>query len=289
MKTKTVGVAHAAFSIKAAGQDDGLGEGVFTGYASVFGNVDSYGDIVQPGAFKDSLDAWRAKGDPIPLLWGHDMYDPFSNLGHIDPNEAVEDEKGLLVRGQLDLSNPKAAQVFKMLKGRRVTDMSFAYHVLEEAKKADGNHLLKLDLLEASVVPIGANSETDILAVKAALADVGLKAGRVLSAANETTLREATDKVMEGVRSIESVLASVAVDSGPTIVADTQKGATHTADGKASGGHDDKLTTNEEPSAHPAPGQVDPGNEDQKAAPPVDLEAATLTYYTRLYGGQEGA
>ena len=113
--------------------------------------------------------------------------------------------------------------------------------------------------------------------------------GRVLSTANETTLREATDKVMEGVRAIESVLASVAVDSGPTIVADTQKGATHTADGKASGGHDDKLTTNEEPSAGTAPGQVDPGNEDQKAAPPVDLEAATLTYYTRLYGGQEGA
>lgn len=286
MKTKTVGVAHAAFSIKAAGQDDGLGEGVFTGYASVFGNVDSYGDIVQPGAFKDSLEAWRAKGDPIPLLWGHDMYDPFSNLGHIDPNEAVEDDKGLLVRGQLDLSNPKAAQVFKMLKGRRVTDMSFAYHVLEESKKADGNHLLKLDLLEASVVPVGANPETDILAVKAALADVGLKAGRVLSTANETTLREATDKVMEGVRAIESVLASVAVDVGPTIVADTgdtTPKSDPTADSKASGGHDDKLTPNEEPSAD-APGQVGPGNEDQKAAPSVDLEAATLTYSGYLFG-----
>ena len=170
MRTKSVGVTHAAFSIKAAGEDDGLGEGVFTGYAAVFGNVDSYGDIIQPGAFADSLSEWLAKGDPIPLLWGHDMHDPFSNLGAIDPNEAVEDERGLLVRGQLDLSNPKAAQVFKLLKGRRVTDMSFAYHVLEETKRPDGNHLLKLSLLEASVVPLGANPETDILAVKAALA-----------------------------------------------------------------------------------------------------------------------
>ena len=68
MTVKTVGVAHAAFKIKAAGPDDGLDEGVFTGYASVFGNVDSYGDIVEPGAFKDTLEAWRAKGDPIPLL-----------------------------------------------------------------------------------------------------------------------------------------------------------------------------------------------------------------------------
>ena len=286
MKTKTVGVAHAAFKIKAAGTEDGLAEGVFTGYASVFGNVDSYGDIVQPGAFKDTLANWQAKGDPIPLLWGHDMYDPFSNLGHIDPNTALEDSTGLLVHGQLDLSNPKAEQVYKMLKGRRVTDMSFAYHVLEEAKKADGNHLLKLDLLEVSVVPIGANPETDILAVKAALADVGLKAGRVLSAANETTLREATDKVMEGVRAIESVLASVAVDVGPTIVADTEGNpeSPQTADSKASGGNEDKATTTEEPSAN-APGQGGPGTEDQKSAPSVELEAATLTYYAHLFGG----
>ena len=285
MTVKTVGVAHAAFKIKAAGPEDGLDEGVFTGYASVFGNVDSYGDIVEPGAFKDTLEAWRAKGDPIPLLWGHDTYDPFSNLGHIDPNEAVEDAKGLLVRGQLDLTNPKALQVFKMLKGRRVTDMSFAYGVQEERKSADGNHLLKLDLYEASVVPVGANAETDILAVKAALADVGLKAGRVLSSANETALKEAASRVMDGVRAIESVLASVAVDAGPTIVAAAGKSsAAPTADGNASGAHDDKVAPNDEPSGTP-PGQVGPGAEDQKAAPSVDLDAATLTYYSLLLAG----
>ena len=89
MKTKTVDVVHAAFQIKAAGQDDGLDEGVFTGYASVFGNVDSYGDIVQPGAFKDSLDAWRASDRQIPLLWGHDTYALDSIIGSIDPSEAV--------------------------------------------------------------------------------------------------------------------------------------------------------------------------------------------------------
>ena len=288
MKTKTVDVVHAAFQIKAAGQDDGLDEGVFTGYASVFGNVDSYGDIVQPGAFKDSLDAWRASDRQIPLLWGHDTYALDSIIGSIDPSEAVEDDHGLLVTGRFDLDTESGRLAYRHVKGRRLSDMSFAYRVLEEAKKPDGNHLLKLDLREVSIVHTGANPEAGVRAVKSALVEVGLKAGRVLSAANETTLRDATDKVMEGIRAIESVLASVAVDSGPTIVADTQKGATHTADGKASGGHDDKLTTNEEPSADTAPGQVDPGNEDQKAAPSVDLEAATLTYYTRLYGGQEG-
>ena len=284
MKTKTVGVTHAPFQIKAAGADDGLGEGVFTGYASVFGNVDSYGDIVQPGAFVDTLAAWDAKGDPIPLLWGHDMYDPFSNLGAI--TSATEDATGLLVTGQLDLSNPKAAQVYKLLKGRRVTDMSFAYHVLEETKKSDGNHLLKLDLLEVSVVPIGANNETDILTVKAALADVSLKAGRALSSTNEAALREATERVLEGVRAIESVLASVAVDGPATIIADEGANPGSPADGKASGTHEDKATPTEEPSAK-APGQGAPGAEDQKAGPSVDLEATTTDYYARYWAGKD--
>ena len=46
-----MGVTHAALQIKAAGPDDGLKEGQFRAYASVFGNVDSYGDIVEKGAF----------------------------------------------------------------------------------------------------------------------------------------------------------------------------------------------------------------------------------------------
>ena len=287
MKTKTVDVVHAAFQIKAAGADDGLDEGVFTGYASVFGNVDSYGDIVQPGAFKDSLAAWRETDRQIPLLWGHDTYALDSIIGSIDPNEAVEDDHGLLVTGRFDLDTESGRLAYRHVKGRRLSDMSFAYRVLEEAKKPDGNHLLKLDLREVSIVHTGANPEAGVRAVKSALAEVGMKAGRVLSAANETTLREATDKVMEGVRAIESVLASVAVDVGPTIVADTEgnPGSPQTADSKASGGNEDKVTTTEEPSAEHAPGQGGNSTEDQKSAPSVELEAATLTYYAHLFGG----
>lgn len=274
----TVGVKHAAFRIKQAGDEDGLKPGAFVGYASVFGNVDSYGDIVEPGAFADTLEALKAKGDPIPLLWGHDMFDPFSNIGSIDPTKAVEDERGLRVEGELDLTNPTAEQVYKLLKGRRVTDMSFAYRVLEERKANDGNHLLKLDLLEVSVVPIGANSETDIMAIKSRLNDLGLKAGRVLSAANEGRLNEATAKILEGLNSIESVLASVATGAD-TILADT--GGTPgspIADGKASGTHEDKEAPAEEPSPETGPVKAATATEDQKAAPSVDTLAALWAY-----------
>lgn len=192
-----------------AGPDDGLAEGQFTAYASVFGNIDSYGDVVIKGAFADDLKEWKASGNPIPLLWGHDMQDPFSNIGHVV--DAKEDDHGLLVTGQLDLEAPKAMQVYRLLKGRRVNQMSFAYDVLERAlvekDKEYFVELKKLHLYEVSVVPIGANSETEVLEVKAfrQLA-LDVKAGRVLSRKNEDALRAAYD-------SIGGVLAALDTDS----------------------------------------------------------------------------
>lgn len=159
-----------------AGPDDGLEEGQFEAYAAVFGNKDSYGDVIVPGAFKDTLADWKDSGNNLPLLFGHNMQDPDFNLGHV--LEAKEDDRGLLVKAQLDLENPKAQQTYRLLKGRRLNQMSFAYDVLDggEAQRArsdDGDdvehyyELRKLKLYEVSVVPIGANQETEILAVKA--------------------------------------------------------------------------------------------------------------------------
>lgn len=186
-----------------AGPDDGLGEGQFSAYASVFGNKDSYGDVVMPGAFAEDLKRWEESGNPIPLLFGHNMSDPDYNIGHV--LSATEDDKGLLVTAQLDLENPKALQTYRMLKGRRVNQMSFAYDVLEAGeaqREMDGAkeqvyELRKLKVYEVSVVTIGANQETEVLAVKAA-ADAllsGTKAGRAISAKNEAELRKAHEAI----------------------------------------------------------------------------------------------
>ena len=59
------------FEVKAVDE-----EGIFTGYVSVFGNVDAGGDIVVPGAFADSLAAWKAKGKLPPVLWQHRTGEP---------------------------------------------------------------------------------------------------------------------------------------------------------------------------------------------------------------------
>ncbi|MCD9196068.1 HK97 family phage prohead protease [Streptomyces albireticuli] len=191
--------------VKAAGVADGLAEeGQFVALVSVFGNEDSMGDIVRPGAFTDTLTEWQAKGDPIPVIWSHDWSDPFSHIGTVI--KAVETLQGLEVTGQItDLdTNPTAAQVYRLLKGRRVTQFSFAYDVNEGAWVSDDAHpwggyyeLRKLSLHEVGPCLVGANQETELLAAKAAGIARGLKAGRVLSQANFTTLTSAYESIGE--------------------------------------------------------------------------------------------
>lgn len=190
-----------------AGPDDGLEEGQFTAYASVFGNKDSYGDVVVAGAFKGTLERWAAKDALIPLLFGHKMDDPDFNIGSVD---ASEDDHGLLVKGTIDLESPKGLATYRALKGKRLNQMSFAYDVLEggmvNTKDDDYYELRELELFEVSVVTIGANQETEILAVKSAaqrLAD-GVKAGRVISAKNEGELRTAYESIGKVLSALET-------------------------------------------------------------------------------------
>lgn len=196
------------------GEEMGLAEGEFQAYASVFDNKDSYGDIVRPGAFKGTLERWAAKDALIPLLFGHRMDDPDFNIGHVD---AKEDDHGLWVHGYIDLEAPKGASTHRAMKAGRLSQMSFAYDVLDggwETKDGDEYfELRELELYEVSVVTVGANSETEILAVKSTVAALmdGVKAGRVLSAKNEDSLRGVLDAVKASVvKPLEEVLSQIA-------------------------------------------------------------------------------
>lgn len=200
-----------------AGEDDGLEAGQFEAYASTFTRTpDSYGDVVAKGAFLDTIANWAKSGAVLPILYGHDLQDPFNNLGGADVSKGAltEDDRGLKVKATLDLENPTAMQVYRMLKGRRINQMSFAFDVLEsgdvEVPKADGStqharELRKMNLHEISVVPFGANADTEVLAVKANVAE--LKAGKTISAKNLESLKTAYE-------ALGSVI-SAADDSAP--------------------------------------------------------------------------
>ena len=194
-----------------AGPDDGLQDGQFTAYASVFGNIDSYGDKVIPGAFTETLEEWKASGLVLPILFGHNMADPDFNIGGAEEYE--EDDRGLKVTGQLDLDNPKAKQVYRLLKGRRINQLSFAYDVLEAAPGEENGvkfqELRKLKIYEVSIVPIGANQETEVLAVKSITDALLSKAGRVLSAKNEESLKSVRDQLSAAADTLTTVLSAV--------------------------------------------------------------------------------
>lgn len=189
-----------------AGPDDGLKDGEFIVYPSTFTKTpDSYGDVVAPGAFADTIKEWVDSGNTLPGLYGHRMDDP--DFFVASATEMTEDEHGWRVKGEFDLESPKGAQVYRLVKGRRLNQLSFAYDVLEDGQVeledgAKANELRKLKVYEFSFVPVGANQDTSVVAVKA-IAD-GLKAGRVLSAKNETTLREARDAIDSVLKSLDS-------------------------------------------------------------------------------------
>ena len=175
-------------TVKAASADADTAQGVVSMLVSVFGNVDSYGDMVMPGAFSKTLSEWAAKGDPIPFVWSHQWGDPFAILGEV--TKAAETEDGLEVEAKIDLETELGKQVYGLLKKRLVTQASFAYDIDEaewvEHEAPDGGkygvyELRKLSLLEVGPCLLGANRETELLEVKARELADRIKAGRPLS------------------------------------------------------------------------------------------------------------
>lgn len=194
-----------------AGPDDGLEEGQFIVYPSTFiKEPDSYGDIVAKGAFLDDIKAWKESGNTLPGLYGHRMDDPdFFVAGALDMGE---DDHGWWVKGEFDMESPKGPHVYRLVKGRRLNQLSFAYDTLDEKSITleDGrkaNELQRLKVYEFSFVPIGANQDTSVVAVKA-LADAvagEFKAGRVLAQKHIDSLRSAQDAIGVVIEAAEAI------------------------------------------------------------------------------------
>lgn len=190
------------------------GSGIFEGYASVFGNIDSYGDKVLKGAFSKSLaKSFPNDGAGIPCYWSHRMDDPEFILGKTI--SAVEDEHGLKVRVSLDLDNPKAAAAYRALKAGAVNQMSFAYEVVDShfvpekgAKYGGVNELRELNIFEVSVVQIGANTATSIDMVKSAMK-------------NDDSISISTPGAIEQLEEVVDVLRNI-IDSAKTDSSDEE-------------------------------------------------------------------
>lgn len=99
---------------------DGEGAGKFSGYASVFGGVDSYGDTIIAGAFASTL---RSNGLP-KMFWSHDWSMPIGRW-----TKAKEDDHGLFVEGELTPDLSLSKDVHAALKHGTIDGLSIGGYV----------------------------------------------------------------------------------------------------------------------------------------------------------------
>ena len=135
---------------------------IVTGYFSTFGNLDSDGDIMMPGAFKRSIQDWGPEGKGrIKHLQNHN-----TNLPLGKPVVLKEDNMGLYYESKL-VETSFGTDFIKMVEGGLITEHSIGFSTIREQKTASGNEIQDVKLFEgSSLTAWGANEDTPMLGFK---------------------------------------------------------------------------------------------------------------------------
>lgn len=138
------------------------GNGEVSGYASIFGNVDQVGDVVERGAFTKTL---QQRGDKVLFLWQHNKHEVIGKIV-----ELHEDEKGLFFRAQF-APTPRGQEARELIKMGALGGFSFGYNVINEAREHLNNgrvinRLKELRINEISAVSQPCNEEAVAVGVK---------------------------------------------------------------------------------------------------------------------------
>jgi HK97 family phage prohead protease len=145
---------------KAAEGDDA---GTFSGYASSWAK-DVYGDVIQPGAFAQSITDQKGK---IPIFFNHDE-DNWIGFS----TSLAEDHRGLAINAALALDTQGGADAYALLKAADAIDfrvgLSIGFIAEEWEWDNDSNtRILKsIDLWETSITPFPANKKAFVGGVK---------------------------------------------------------------------------------------------------------------------------
>jgi HK97 family phage prohead protease len=135
--------------------------GLFTGVASVFGELDQMGDQVQAGAFRKSLAAHKRSGRMPLMLWSHQLDQPIGRW--TDIRETAE---GLVVKGKLLLDVGRAREVYAMLREKVADGLSIGFRTVDSVRTKTGRLLKEIDLAEISLVTLPALASARVTAVK---------------------------------------------------------------------------------------------------------------------------
>jgi HK97 family phage prohead protease len=160
-------------------------DGTFVGMGAVFNNVDLGKDRILPGAFDRTLQA----GKQFPLLWQHDPSHPIGTF------KATSTQQGLLIEGQLLLSDSTGAKAYNLLKNQVIKGLSIGYETIKSSFVDDVRELQELKLWECSIVTFPMNESAMVTGIKAMSDD---DRGEHLKAID--THRKAIDRHQRGIR-----------------------------------------------------------------------------------------
>lgn len=132
-------------------KDIDTAEGRIQGYFAVFGNVDSDGDMIMPGAFKKSLQENIGR---VKHLLQHNPAQPLSSTK--SGLKIKEDGHGLYFDSTISKTSWGKDTLLLYMDGV-IDEHSIGYEVVKNQKAASYNELLQLKLWEGSTVTWGAN------------------------------------------------------------------------------------------------------------------------------------
>lgn len=149
--------------------------GEFSGYAAVFGNVDSGRDVIERGAFSKTI---REDFDRIKILSQHNDCD----LPIGKPLELREDEKGLYIRGKIS-DTQRGRDIKTLLKDGVLNELSIGYDAITADYDEENGirHLKEIKLWEVSIVTWAMNDQAKIDEVKSLAEELRIeaKAGKI--------------------------------------------------------------------------------------------------------------
>lgn len=136
-------------------------DGSFEGYASVFNREDLGGDVVLPGAFRESLQ--RRGAGAVKLLYQHNAHEPIGVWTSLE-----EDSRGLYAQGRLMSEVARAREVHALMRAGALDGLSIGFKTVRGRRdRASGlRRLEKVDLWEISVVTFPLLPEARVTAVK---------------------------------------------------------------------------------------------------------------------------
>lgn len=138
-----------------------------TGYFSRFGNVDSDGDMLVPGAFDKTI---KERGMEGLKLIKH-LTDHRLDTDHIIGLPKLwEVQDGAMFETTVS-DTTKGNDILKLYRDGVINQHSFGFKTLKEAKKSAYNEISEVQLFEVSTVVLGANSNTPFVGFKGMKAD----------------------------------------------------------------------------------------------------------------------